>query len=103
MCRRCGEPDRRGSTRNRRARRAWLLSPASLHGGDGQRVPCFNSDSCGTWLTDQTLEVDRIIPAWRGGSYRRENIRPACGPCNRERNKGNPWTVDAEERRCLTG
>lgn len=42
---------------------------------------CFR---CGTLLTDGTLTVDRIIPGCEGGTYRRNNIRPACGPCNSE-------------------
>jgi HNH endonuclease len=28
------------------------------------------------------VSVDRIIPGCQGGTYRRENIRPACGRCN---------------------
>lgn len=30
------------------------------------------------------LTVDRIIPGCKGGTYRRSNIRPACGGCNSE-------------------
>lgn len=30
------------------------------------------------------LTVDRITPGCQGGTYRRTNIRPACGPCNSE-------------------
>lgn len=30
------------------------------------------------------VTVDRIIPGCQGGTYRRNNIRPACGPCNSE-------------------
>lgn len=39
---------------------------------------------CGTLLHDGTLTVDRIKPGCEGGTYRRDNIRPACGPCNSE-------------------
>lgn len=39
---------------------------------------------CGCLLVDGTLTVDRIIPGCKGGTYRRENIRPACGGCNSE-------------------
>jgi 5-methylcytosine-specific restriction endonuclease McrA len=39
---------------------------------------------CGTLLHDGTLTVDRIIPGCHGGTYRRTNIRPACGGCNSE-------------------
>ena len=30
------------------------------------------------------LTVDRITPGCQGGTYRRANIRPACGKCNSE-------------------
>lgn len=39
---------------------------------------------CGCLLVDGTLTVDRIIPGVKGGTYRRNNIRPACGLCNSE-------------------
>lgn len=39
---------------------------------------------CGCLLIDGTLTVDRIIPGCQGGTYRRDNIRPACGGCNSE-------------------
>jgi hypothetical protein len=35
-------------------------------------------------LDDATITVDRIVPGRDGGTYRRNNIRPACGPCNSE-------------------
>lgn len=43
---------------------------------------------CGTLLTAETVTVDRIIPGCRGGTYRRDNIRPACGRCNSETGGG---------------
>ena len=49
------------------------------YGKDG-RVLCWRG--CGTWLTVDTVWVDRLVPGCRGGTYRRDNIRPACGPCN---------------------
>lgn len=39
---------------------------------------------CGCLLIVDTVTVDRIIPGCKGGTYRRNNIRPACGPCNSE-------------------
>lgn len=66
----------RGSSADRRRRREWLVEMY----GKGGRVLCWRG--CGTWLTAQTVWVDRLIPGCRGGTYRRENIRPACGPCN---------------------
>jgi hypothetical protein len=76
MCRRCGDPDRRGSARARRARKQWLLAAF----GDGVECPCF---WCGTALNLLTLQQDRLVP---GGPYRRENLVPACSGCNIARN-----------------
>jgi hypothetical protein len=45
-------------------------------------VPACRCYRCGTLLTEETLTVDRIVPGCMGGTYRRTNIRPACGPCN---------------------
>lgn len=67
----------RGNTRDRAARRAFLLTKF----GDGETCPCYR---CGATLTDETITVDRIVPGVAGGRYTRENIRPACGPCNSE-------------------
>lgn len=75
MCRRCGEKDRRGSNRDRRARKLWMLA----HWGDATTAPCFH---CGSSLTYWSIESDRKIP---GGPYARWNIVPSCGPCNRSR------------------
>ncbi len=72
MCRRCGEPDKRGPAHQRRRRRAWLLAEF----GDGTSAPCA---WCAKPLTRATLQVDRLIP---GGSYARANIVPACAGCN---------------------
>lgn len=78
--------DKRGSNGDRRRRRAWLLSTIAGRevdglfvpfGGDGSRVPCWWE--CGRILDESTVEADRVHA---GGSYRRENIVPACRPCN---------------------
>ena len=90
----------RGSSHSRRARRAWLIETyranvdvplaGSLVGTLGLPVPlgegtpacrCYR---CGRLLTDETVTVDRIIPGCKGGTYRRNNIRPACAGCNSE-------------------
>jgi len=70
----------RGGSADRRARKLWLLS-APEFGGDGEKVPC--AFGCGALLTFETITVDRFpVPGCRGGTYRRGNIRPACGGCN---------------------
>lgn len=35
-------------------------------------------------LFSKPMTVDRIIPGCKQGTYRRNNIRPACGDCNSE-------------------
>lgn len=78
--------DSRGSARARRARKLWLLSPASGFGGDGLRVPCT---WCKAPLTLETVESDRHpVPGRHGGRYRRGNVVPACRKCNAKRRGG---------------
>lgn len=100
--------NRRGSSETRRRRRHWLVKtyladqPARVL-CDGTEpgswlvetppvgvrrwvcaMPACRCYRCGTLLTVDTVTVDRIIPGCRGGTYRRDNIRPACGRCNSE-------------------
>lgn len=75
---RCNSNER-GSSYDRRARRAWLLSPASGFGGDGEKVACWE---CGAMVSDKTMIVDRIIAGEFGGRYTRDNIRPHCAVCS---------------------
>lgn len=97
-----------GSAEDRRRRRAWLMMAyASNVPGFCRCYRCgcllFNPDDMeeradGTlrpnkavseligpdaWLVSP-LTVARIIPGCKGGTYRRNNIRPACVPCNPE-------------------
>ena len=103
----------RGSSYSRARRRAWLLSTyaadvqvISWAGGfihpetpeaqahamaaleeerkDYELLATCRCFRCGDLLVDGTLTVDRIIPGCQGGTYRRNNIRPACGDCNSE-------------------
>lgn len=66
-----------GSAEARRRRKLWLMeayaSDVPAH------VRCYR---CGTLLSIDTVTVDRIIPGALGGTYRRNNIRPACMGCN---------------------
>lgn len=50
----------------------WTVEPACR---------CYR---CGTLLVEGTVTVDRIVPGVKGGTYRRDNIRPACGRHNSE-------------------
>jgi hypothetical protein len=87
----------RGSSHARQRRREWLVATyranvdvltsgprvlklVSL--GEGQ--PACRCYRCGVLLTVDTVTIDRIIPGAQGGTYRRSNIRPACGSCNSE-------------------
>lgn len=90
-----------GSAKDRRARRAWLVETyradvvvflwsdgvvaavrAYTNADVVEEVPVCRCYRCGRLLTIETLTVDRIIPGCHGGTYRRNNIRPACGGCN---------------------
>lgn len=82
MSSRMGRTNRneRGSSYDRRARRAWLVSPAAGFGGDGVKVPCWE---CGRMVTEDDVIADRMVPGSAGGTYRRDNIRgPHCPTCS---------------------
>lgn len=64
----------RGGSHDRRVRKQWLLDTF----GDGIVAPCH---FCRRMQTFETISPDRIIPGCEGGTYRRDNIRPACQPC----------------------
>lgn len=93
----------RGSSYSRRSRRAWMIiTYASDVPGYCRCYRCgvllFNPDDHPTLKETESviarkgmllapafrLTVDRIIPGCMGGTYRRTNIRPACGGCNSE-------------------
>lgn len=65
----------RGNTTDRARRRQWLLDTF----GDGVTCSCYR---CPTVLTFTTVTADRILPGCQGGTYRRDNLRAACAPCN---------------------
>jgi hypothetical protein len=78
--------EKRGNSKDRRARKLWMLSEAAGFGGDGTKVPCVH---CGTMLTYETVEADRIVA---GGSYRRDNVQPADRACNLDRSNKSEWS-----------
>lgn len=90
----------RGGSEQRKRRREWLVLTfranedvhvLQLHHGpivigvlpgtEGAQPAC-RCYRCGQLLTAETVTVDRIIPGCQGGTYARNNIRPACGTCN---------------------
>jgi hypothetical protein len=64
----------------------YVLDPEYIRGHEHvievEIVSACRCYRCGKLLTVETVTVDRIIPGCQGGTYRRENIRPACGFCN---------------------
>jgi len=82
--------NRRGSSYARRARKQFLLDTY----GDG--ITCLCSH-CPAVLTFTTVNVDRIQPGWRGGTYRRSNIRPSCAPCGSK--QGGEMGVEAKREK----
>jgi hypothetical protein len=70
----------RGSSRDRAARRRYLVRAYESNIGPGF-CRCYR---CGLVLSENTVTVDRIKPGAKGGRYVRTNIRPACAGCNSE-------------------
>lgn len=84
----------RGSSYDRRARRAWLVSPGAGFGGDGVKVPCWE---CGAMLTEDTVIPDRRVPGHLGGTYRRSNIKgPHCSACSCRQGAATRWELARE-------
>ncbi len=81
---------KRGGSEARRARRAFLVDTFGWRLPDGTGlVLCFRCEvplleNCDPEAPGQSVTVDRIIPGAHGGTYKRDNIRPACGGCNSE-------------------
>lgn len=84
---RAGKPDRRGNSIDRRNRKVWMLITPKF-GGNGTHVNCVH---CGKELDYTTVEADRIQP---GGSYRRDNVQPACRSCNSSRANDINWKYE---------
>lgn len=80
----------KGNSYQRRARKHWLLSEAAGFGGNGVAVPCvFHPDEL---LTYDTVTADRVIPGSQGGTYAKENLRPACLSSNSSRKDRLDWS-----------
>lgn len=84
--------NRRGSTTDRAARRAYLVityrADVDVPDFHGLQLPIdgvpfgMGEAACRCYRCGVLLTVDRIIPGCQGGTYRRSNIRPACARCN---------------------
>lgn len=81
MTRQRGSTNRnqRGSSYQRRARREWLVNTF----GDGEWVDCRlrHVPDCWVAMTKWSVSVDRVHAGAHGGRYTRDNIQPACPPC----------------------
>lgn len=71
--------EKRGNNRDRARRREWLLATFDPDlGPDKARCALDISAVCRKVVDRLSLTVDRIEP---GGTYARDNIRPACSAC----------------------
>lgn len=80
--------DPRGNSTDRRRRKEWMLSSDQFKrppGSKGRHVFCTH---CGSTLTYSTVEADKKNPA---GTYRRDNVQPACRSCNIARSNDTSW------------
>lgn len=53
------------------------------------------------WICEQSLTTihwDHVHPLSKGGSHTKENLRPACTPCNVRKNSLWPFTNEMKER-----
>jgi hypothetical protein len=69
--------------------------------GDGVTVRCAIDwdDDCLMLLTSETLTIDRYpVAGVDGGTYRRDNIRPACRTCNQRSGAFADWERRLVER-----
>lgn len=88
--------ERRGNSRDRARRRAWLLENFDPDlGPEAVRCALQLSDVCRPILDAATLTVDRIEP---GGSYAHDNIQPACRPCQNRQGALITWERRQEWR-----
>lgn len=88
----------RGGSRDRRARKLWLLATRDPDLGPTLvRCALQMHEHCHGTVTYETMQVDRIVSGLHGGTYRRDNIQPACPPCNHR--KG---TLEREQEHART-
>jgi 5-methylcytosine-specific restriction endonuclease McrA len=71
--------DKRGSNRNRRQRKIWMLATFDPELGPTQaRCKLMISDRCNGILDYATVTADRLDTS---GGYTHDNVQPACKPC----------------------
>lgn len=72
----------RGSSKDRQRRKLWLIETFGNTNGVAECMAEEHHADCPGTVTIETVTVDRIIMGRDGGTYRRDNIRPAFGLCN---------------------
>lgn len=87
--------DPRGNSKDRAARKTWMLTSPQFHRRPGTEGTNVNCTHCGRELNRQTVQADRIDPA---GTYKRENVQPACESCNIRRGNDTSWKYTGEEQ-----
>lgn len=97
--------EKRGNAHDRRRRRIWMLATFDRDLGP-ERVRCWLqiSDVCLEELDAHSLTVDRVHPE---KGYVRDNIQPACKPCQNKqgalitherRAEWLQWRTEADDR-----
>lgn len=76
--------EKRGNNLDRARRKRRFLNDPQYH-GTGETCECVH---CHNVLTYATVEADRKD---QGGSYRYENVQPACRRCNAARSNNPNW------------
>ena len=82
--------DGRGSATARRARKVRMLADFPPF----RQVDACSCVYCGVMLSLATIEADRIIPGSAGGTYRYDNLVPACRTCNASRGDATLWSYN---------
>ncbi|AGT11857.1 HNH endonuclease [Mycobacterium phage Bombitas] len=67
-------------TRHKYNLKRWMMRAHSLDTPNGKIIPC---GECGIELTEETVTIGHWpVPAYLGGTWTRNNVRPECFECN---------------------
>jgi 5-methylcytosine-specific restriction endonuclease McrA len=80
-----GREARRLTEQRRRARKAAVASGISA--GDWQEILDRFNNRCAYCLDQTDLEIEHMRPLSLGGAHDKDNVVPACAPCNRRKNR----------------
>jgi 5-methylcytosine-specific restriction endonuclease McrA len=68
---------------------------------DWQRALAYFGNKCAYCGTEGDLQQEHFVPVRDGGNYTPDNIIPACGPCNAEKQGRDPFKWLVVEKRKL--